>query len=40
LDTLPAQQSFQEMLIDPAQAADADLSAKLMEHPSRWPLTP
>jgi hypothetical protein len=39
LDPLAAQQSLQQMLIDPAQTADRDLLPKLVQHPHPGPVT-
>jgi hypothetical protein len=38
LHALAAQQPLQQVLIDPAQAADADLTPKLVQHPPARPL--
>lgn len=38
LRALAAKQSFQQVLIDPAQAADSDLPPKLVQHPHAGPL--
>lgn len=35
---MAAQQAFQQVLIDPAQAADADLPPKLVQHPHAGPM--
>lgn len=38
LDLVATEQSFQQMLIDPAQAADPDLLPKLVQHPHARPM--
>jgi len=38
LHALAAQQSLQQMLIDPAQAAHPNLMAKLVQHPHPRPM--
>jgi len=40
LHALAAHQSFQQVLIDPAQAADLDLLPKLVQHPYPGPMSP
>jgi hypothetical protein len=38
LHALATEQSFQQLLVDPAQAADSDLLPKLVQHPRPGPM--